>query len=89
MPKSYNRELLKTIEDSSPNLSELFEMSYLELFKFYYNKGNPLDKIVYKNKKINLSDKTKSKSFSNLIDKNKHKLLENYLIDITEKVYIC
>jgi len=88
-PKSYNRELLKTIEDSSPSLSELFEMSYLELFKFYYNKGKPLDKIVYKNKKINLSDKTKSKSFSNLIDKNKHKHLENYLIDITEKVYIC
>ena len=88
-PKSYNRELLKTIEDSSPSLSELFEMSSLELFKFYYNKGKPLDKIVYKNKKINLSDKTKSKSFSNLIDKNKHKHLENYLIDITEKVYIC
>ena len=87
--KSYNRELLKTIEDSSPSLSELFEMSYLELFKFYYNKGNPLDKIVYKNKKINLSNGTKSKSFSNLIDKNKHKHLENYLIDITEKVYIC
>ena len=85
--KSYNRELLKTIEDSSPSLSELFEMRYLELFKFYYNKGNPLDKIVYKNKKINLSDKTKSKSFSNLIYKNKH--LEKYLKDITEKVYIC
>ena len=87
--KSYNRELLKKIEDSSPGLSELFEMSYLELFRNYYNKGIPLDKIVYKNKIIKLSNKTKSKSFSNLLDKNRLKHLEKYLIDITEKVYIC
>ena len=87
--KSYNRELLKKIEDSSPSLCGLFEMSYLELFRNYYNKGIPLDEIVYKNKIIKLSNKTKSKSFSNLLDKNKHKHLEKYLIDITEKVYIC
>ena len=82
---SYNRTLLEKIQSSSQSLSKLSEMNYLELFEIYYNKGNPLDKIVYKNKKINLSDKTKSKSFSNLIYKNKH--LEKYLKDITEKVY--
>ena len=60
-------------------------MSFLELFNKYYNEGNPLDKIVYKNKIINLSDETKS--FSNLIDKNKD--IEKYLIDIAERVYIC
>ena len=81
--------MLKRLEDSSPSLIELFEMRYLELFNSYYNKGNPLDKIVYKIKIINLSDETKSKSFYNLIYKNKHKHLEKYLIDITEKVYIC
>ena len=83
--KSYNKDLLEKIENSSPTLSELFEMSFLELFNKYYNKGNPLDKIVYKNKIINLSDETKS--FSNLIDKNKD--IEKYLIDIAERVYIC
>ena len=87
--KSYNKKLLKKIEDSPPGLIELFEMSYLELFRNNYNKGIPLDEIVYKNKIIKLSNKTKSKSFSNLLDKNKHKHLEKYLIDITEKVYIC
>ena len=85
--KSYNRELLEKIENSSPNLSELFEMSFLELFNKYYNKGIPFDEIVHKNKKINLSDATKKQSFANLIDKNKD--LEKDLIDIAEKVYIC
>ena len=83
--KTYNKDLLEEIENSSPFLSELFEMSFLELFNKYYNEGNPLDKIVYKNKIINLSDETKS--FSNLIDKNKD--IEKYLIDIAERVYIC
>jgi hypothetical protein len=85
--KTYNKELLERIENFSPSLSKLFEMSYLELFNKYYNKGFPLDKIVYKNKTINLSDKTKLKTFANLIDNNKN--LEKDLIDIAENVYIC
>ena len=35
--KSHNRDLLEKIESSSPILSELFEMNYLELFMYYYN----------------------------------------------------
>ena len=84
---SYNKDLLEKIESSSPSLSKLFEMNYLELFEKYYNKGNPLNEIAYKNIIINLSEKTKSKTFFNLIDKDKN--LKKHLIDITEKKYIC
>ena len=72
--KSYNRTLLEKIQSSSPSLSKLSEMNYLELFEIYYNKGNPLDKIVFENLNVNLSEKTKT--FYNLID-------------IAEKYYIC
>ena len=82
---SYNRTLLEKIQSSSPSLSKLSEMNYLELFEIYYNKGNPLDKIVFENLNVNLSEKTKT--FYNLIDKNKN--LKKYLIDIAEKYYIC
>ncbi len=78
---------MEKIENSSPSLSKLFEINYLELFEKYYNKGNPLNEIVYENIIINLSEKTKEKAFCNLIDKNKN--LKNHLIDITEKNYIC
>ena len=42
-------DLLEKIESSSPVLSELFEMNYLELFRYYYNDKKPLKEIVYKN----------------------------------------
>ena len=82
---SYNKDLLEKIESSSPSLSKLFEMKYLELFEKYYNKGNPLNEIVYENKIIKL-EKAKSKAFYNLIDKYKN--LKKYLIDISGKYYI-
>ena len=67
--KSHNRDLLEKIEGSSPFLSELFEMNYLELFRYYYNDKKPLKEIVYKNIDINLSGNEKCKSFSYLLDK--------------------
>ena len=82
---SYNKDLLGKIKSSYPSLSKLFEMKYLELFEKYYNKGNPLNEIVYENKIIKL-EKAKSKAFYNLIDKYKN--LKKYLIDISEKYYI-
>ena len=85
---SYNRDLLEKIENSSPSLNELFKMNYLELFNLYYNKGNPLNEIVYKNKIIKLSRKTKSKSFYNLIENPRNQNSKKYLIDIAEKEYI-
>lgn len=85
---SYNRDLLEKIENSCQSLNELFEMNYLELFIKHYNNGNPLNEIVYKNKTINLSKKTKLKSFYNLLEKKRNKNLKIFLIDIAKKEYI-
>ncbi len=83
---SHNKDLLEKIENSSSNLSELFEMNYLELFSYYYNERKPLKEIVYKNKVINLSKNVKCKSFSYLLEKNKN--LRKNLIDTAEREYI-
>ena len=84
--KSHNRDLLEKIESSSPFLSELFEMNYLELFRYYYNDKKPLKEIAYKNIDINLSGNEKCKSFSYLLDKYKN--LRKYLIDTTESEFL-
>ena len=44
---SHNKDLLEKIENSSSNLSELFEMNYLELFSYYYNERKPLKNNYY------------------------------------------
>ena len=54
-----NKELLSKIK--CPWLDKLFQMKCLELFKMYYNNEEPLlDKMVFENKEITLSTKTKS-----------------------------
>ena len=84
--KSHNRDLLEKIESSSPFLSELFEMNYLELFRYYYNDKKPLKGIAYKNIDINLSGNEKCESFSYLLDKYKN--LRKYLIDTAESEFL-
>ena len=79
----YNEELLKKIEYSSKWLDQLFQMNYLKLFSYYYNKGKPLDKIVFENEEIILSKKTKS--FYYLLEK--YKYLRQHLINTVESVY--
>ena len=79
----YNEELLKKIECSSQWLDRLFQMNYLKLFSYYYNKGKPLDKIVFENEEIILSKKTKS--FYYLLEK--YKSLRKHLINTVESVY--
>ena len=55
---------------------------------FHKNLNNErINEIAYENIIINLSEETKSKTFFNLIDKDKN--LKKHLIDITEKEYIC
>ena len=81
--KSYNKDLLESIENSSPWLDKLFQMNYLELFSYYFNNGNPLDKIMFENKEIKLSKKTQS--FYYLLEKNKN--LRKNLINTAEIVY--
>ena len=58
--KDANRKLLEKVETLSPRLSNLFEMNFLELFKYYYNNEKPLNKITFENKEIYLSPRTKT-----------------------------
>ena len=79
----YNEELLEKIECSSQWLDRIFQMNYLKLFNYYYNKGKPLDKIVFENKEVILSNETKS--FYYLLEK--YKSLRQNLINTVESVY--
>ena len=58
-------------------------MNYLNLFNYYYNNKKPLNVIFFEGKKIELSKKTKS--FYNLLEKNKKN--ENELIKNAESYY--
>jgi hypothetical protein len=86
LKKSNNKDLLEKIESSSPILNELFEMKYLDLFRYYYNQKKPLDKIVYNNIVVDLSGNKQCKSFYHLLEKNKN--LRNLLIGIAEEQYL-
>ena len=62
----------------------LFKMNFLELFSIYYNKSQPLDKLLLFNKTINLSKKTKP--FYKLLEtEESHK---EYFIEIAKMNYI-
>ena len=74
---------LNILHNGSQWLSKLFEMNYLKLFSYYYNKGKPLDKIVFENKEVILSKGTKS--FYYLLEK--YKYLTQHLINTVESVY--
>ena len=77
-----NRILCEKIESSSIWLDALFQMNFLQLFKYYYNDGKPLNKIYFKEREIFLSPKTKP--FYCLLEKNK-----NLKYEIIEVVKIC
>ena len=79
---SENKEILSKIKNSW--LDKLFQMKCLELFKMYYNNEEPLDKIVFENKEITLSIKTKS--FYYLLEK--YKYLRQNIIDTAKSVYL-
>lgn len=66
--KDNNKKLLNDINKKSEWLKYFFNMEYLELFKFYFNQGKKVNKIVIKEKEILLSKKTKT--FYDLLHKN-------------------
>ena len=68
---------------SSNWLSDFFNINYLTLFNYYYNKEKKLNKITFKGKEIILSKKTKS--FYDLLEKNKG--LQTELVDTAQSVY--
>ena len=84
--KSENKKLLEKIIPSSEWLNHLFEMNYLDLFKSYYNKEKPLNKIYFENKLIVFSPNTKSFYF--LLEKYKDKDFKQDIIDIAKKYYL-
>ena len=82
--KFVNKKLLEIIIPSSEWLSHLFDMNYLDLFKYYYNKEKPLNKIYFENKAIVFSPETKSFYF--LLERCKD--FKQDIIDITKKMYL-
>jgi hypothetical protein len=68
---SHNKNLLQNEKiKNSQWLNGLFNMKYIELFNYYYNDRFPLNKLIFNNKIINISKKTKS--FYYLLEKNKN-----------------
>ena len=59
-------------------------MNLTKLFNYYYNKEKPVNKIIFENKEIILSSKTKSFYF--LL--RKYKDLREKLIDTAKFVYL-
>lgn len=82
--KNYNSESLHNLCKKSNWLKNtFFKMNYLELFNYYYNKGNLLKEVNIEGKNIILSKKTKS--FSYLIDNNKGQ--KEYLFNAAKLAY--
>ena len=82
--KFENKKLLEKIIPSSEWLSHLFEMNYLDLFKYYCNNEKPLNKIYFENKAIVFSNETESFYF--LLERCKD--FKQDIIDITKKMYL-
>ena len=59
-------------------------MNSLKLFKYYYNKEKPLNKIKFENKEIYLSLGTKT--FYDLLEKNKDSQEE--IIEVAKKRFL-
>ena len=81
--RKHNKKLLENIESSSIWLYNLFQMNYLQLFKYYYNDGKPLNKIYFMEREIFLTPKTKS--FYCLLEKNRN--LKKEIIEIAKRCY--
>ena len=84
LDRNHNKKLLEKIESSSIWLYNLFQMNYLQLFKYYYNDGKPLNKIYFMEREIFLTPKTKS--FYCLLEKNQN--LKSEIIEIAKRCYL-
>ena len=84
LDRNHNKKLLEKIESSSIWLYNLFQMNYLQLFKYYYNDGKPLNKIYFMEREIFLTPKTKS--FYCLLEKNLN--LKNEIIGVAKRCYL-
>jgi hypothetical protein len=83
--KDFNSKILQQVIPSSKWLEEFFNMKYLSLFRIYYNNCKPLRQINFNGKNINLSLNTKS--FFNLLKKNRIKLMRAKIISTAQDAY--
>ena len=69
-------------------LNEFFKQKCSEIIERYYKKNKEESNNIFEFKtlKINLSDKTKT--FYNLLEKDKYRIIKNQLFDILKKVYL-
>ena len=73
------------IKEPDPWFKKIFEMKYLDLFKYFYNDGKPLQEMIIFNKKVTLTGK--KKSFYYLLQKQKKEELKERIVYFCKKVY--
>lgn len=82
--KNENKKLLSQLKETW--LDKLFDMNYLDLFKYYYNnKESRLDAIIFEKKKIPLTEGTKS--FYDLLEDNKE--IKENIVEVAKIIYFC
>jgi len=82
--KNENKKLLSQLKETW--LDKLFDMNYLNLFKYYYNnKESRLDAIIFEKKKIPLTEGTKS--FYELLEDNKE--IKENIVEVAKIIYFC
>ena len=82
--KNENKKLLSQLKETW--LDKLFDMNYLDLFKYYYNnKESRLDAIIFEKKKIPLTEGTKS--FYELLEDNKE--IKENIVEVAKIIYFC
>ena len=87
--KKYNKyinfDILNEVCNKSIWLEKFFNLNFLNLFVFYYNKGMPIKKIRFEGKDIIFSSRTKG--FYDLLEKNEN--LKMKLIETAKIAYFC
>ena len=81
--KNENKKLLSQLKETW--LDKLFDMNYLDLFKYYYNnnKESRLDAINFEKKKIPLTEGTKS--FYDLLKENQE--IKENIVEVAKIIY--
>ena len=83
---NYNKDLYEKLSKKSEWFSDFLDKKFIEVFnKYYYNKGDKLEKIEFKGKTINISKNTKS--FCYLLEKQGSSLAQS-MKDIIKIVYL-
>lgn len=83
---NYNKDLYEKLSKKSEWFSDFLDKKFIEVFnKYYYNKGDKLEKIEFKGKTLNISKNTKS--FCYLLEKQGSSLAQS-MKDIIKNVYL-